>query len=513
MNYQPGGVAPQYRPGPQNNGGYGSITRRQINVSQLLLVETGTYNEQFRRPYETHLRGDTMNRMQNRVAASTPGAVTSTAIGSLAAEFVMPAAAPESRIDIVNGWDTRRMRFNMTVVIQTALGFKTSLILAGYTDHYGAVVAPTRHTLDPNMRFIINSILRVREVTERTPMGTMVNRSVIENSHLLSDMNYSGFMQPNRETRMRPEDVFTTMSLGVMAPVVGGGRVFDTRALNNGQTAKSSRSNNLSTSYATRIINGYAQAVITNDNDTHGSQEFTSILDKARSYVADSDPGEDEFLMALSQIRGNVVGNEFTWAELQRLDPNVDSVTVLQQAGEAYRQDYHVAGQTAYWNAADLETQRAHAITQEVCALMMEVAIPRMNFTVNNMGHLGQPTFTPVDVQGFVKADFSTLLQAFEVRLVHEVLNPMSMNNQLTYSIIAEMDVMGESRVQLSIDNGPFIPYVTPSFSDALLVPVVTANQHTAQRLSSDFQQLTNHLTQARSGIEYDTGSVNFNKL
>jgi hypothetical protein len=63
-------------------------------------------------------------------------------------------------------------------------------------------------------------------------------------------------------------------------------------------------------------------------------------------------------------------------------------------------------------------------------------------------------------------------------------------NNQIPFSMKVNCDLYGETVLDLSFDSRPFRQYVTPSFADALLTPLVTANPNHLAGVADDFNTL-----------------------
>lgn len=467
-------------PGNQLNG---------LNIVKLTMIETGTYNPMFRRPYETASPTRAIQVLQESTA-NMSGPVSAAGIAGIANEFLRPSAAPEAQIDIVNGWNEKRMRFVMEVQYRFATGTEITVMILGYTDHIGINVGT--HSVSPELRFYVNSVLHMRTTRHITPMGAQSYQTVVDNSHILANPNYdSPRMTGNQETRLRPEDVF---SLQTRAGLVDtGGFTMDIRSTNTRQAVKSRRSNNLATSYMADILTSFSNAKKTQSGDDGAAEAL--LLAGAREMAGEARISEDPFLNAIGNLRRMPPTNDFTWRELVSLDPTIENSSrmIVQFLGEAHRFDAHSVGSTAYWGAADKETQLATILMQSISALMMGVAITRIIFRVTNTGPMGEVLYATMDAKGFTTGDYSMLLDKFQVRLIHEVLNDISLNNAIPYTVEANMDLLGESMITLSYD-GPPVTYVSPSFGDALLVPVITSNPQLADNLASDFAHINDQI-------------------
>jgi len=94
------------------------------------------------------------------------------------------------------------------------------------------------------------------------------------------------------------------------------------------------------------------------------------------------------------------------------------------------------------------------------------------------------------DVVGFSTMDLTPYAQNFKMRLEQEVLRDLTFGNTMDFAIEMRADLLGETWISVSINSGPQIDYVVPSFADALTVPVLTSNPGLAVTLANDFNTL-----------------------
>lgn len=460
---------------------------RSFNITKLLIQETGTYNNQFRRVYNTTLQGHTLNAMAERLAGVSD--YQAPLFAGIANQFISPSATPEKQIDISNGWGERRMRFMMEIEIELYAGARIKEVILGWTSHMGVTTAGS---IDPRMEFYVNSTLQIRETIMRTPVGNQTYSSVIDNSHVLVDPTWSGVYTPNTDTRLRPEDVFTTMSRSHLG---GLGKVADARTMSMNNAVKSRRQNGSAANYMADILRSHKQASALEEA---GAAE-QEILMKARGFAQENVAAADYFLASISQLRGMGVSNVFQYQDLLTLDPNVNNNTVASILGATQRAGVHQAGLTADWGAADAETTAATVLSQSIPAIMMEVGLTNVAFRSTNQDIGGRMNTVFMDVRGFVNGDLSMQAQYLRDNLEQTILRDLTYNGQWTYALDMQIDLLGETWIKLSLNGGPFIDYVTPSFCDALSVPVLTNNQDGALQLANDFEMLATALSEASS--------------
>lgn len=483
---------------------------RRLKINQLIMVETGTYNPQFRRGYSTNVTGQTLDAINNRidgVSSFTPGLFS-----GIAGHIVRPNAAPESpnEINIPNGWGGRRFRFMMDVEHHPITGGVQREILTGFTEHNDGVIRSTE-AVDPRFMFYVSSTMTVESRAVATPLGRQSMNSVLETSQILVDNNW-GIRTDDHVTRMRPTDVYSIIQRSHLDPSTG---VVDTRTALSNQGVKSRRSNNLATAYTATLMDSYKNSWV--ETNQFGQSE-TNVLNSSRSRSLERTLGEDAFLQAISFIRNMPAGNMFTFGELMQLDPNVANPDVkrILFMGQAQLANTHMAGQSEGWQGADLCTSSANILSQNVIALMADLALTKCTFTATNRQFglnvmAGVPTtLTILNLRGLINGDLSQHGAALESRIRSEVLPDLSYNDTVDYYLEMTVDMFGDTTIRLSMSGGPMCDYVVPSFCDALLTPVMTGNQHQATQLAVDFSTIFSHIEECLTprGMSASFGSI-----
>jgi hypothetical protein len=435
-------------------------------------------------------------------------------LAGVANQIISPSATPEQAAGIIGGWGERRLRFMMEVENRFMAGGTSTIMVLGWTNYPG-IIFQTK-AIDPKMEFYVNSVVQVRQTIEQTPMGNQVYTNVAENAHILVDPSYVDAYTQNKTHRMRPEDVYATMTLNHLT---GLGDVMDTRTVLSQMPVASRRANAIAADYASSLLDNYKKAAADN---AFGVQQETDVLETARGYAQETPVSYNPFFQAMQKFRDGMVSNFFTWKDLQNFDPNVDAVTVVSVLGQTNHAaptlgGVHTAnaGISQDWGGSDRLTQVATILSQSVPALMMDLTLTQIAFTTTNRRILAgaMPMNLPLDTvspvstvianaEGFSSVDLKPYLQHFIMKLEHMILNDISFKNQIDFYIEMRADLLGETWIQISLEGGPVITYVTPSFADALMVPVITSNEDLNLQLSRDFEQVFHHLND-HTGMPY----------
>lgn len=464
-----------------------------LKIVRLVMQETGTYNTQYNRPYTTTMDGGTLNALTDRVMQSPTKRIDSSMLSGLTGCFIKPQANFESEVGIIAGWNERRIRFLLEIECNYATGGSTVQYIQGYTSFAGV---SNNASIAPDMVFYVNSVIQTRKTQRYTPLGAQVMENVIENSHVLANNNWQNMYQPGQQRLLRPQDIFSTMSLSHLPGNYEGngvGSVFDSRSTLRGEAQKSRRSNGLPSVYASSIIDSYA----TSTDMLDFAQDEMQLLDRSRGNVMEAIAATDPFLSALTSIHGKVVNNKFSYSDLQALDPNVVHVTNFAITGNTQRTNLHSAGLTANWNGSDRVTQAATILSQAVPAIMMDLMINQIVFQSSNYDLTGAMNTVIVSGRSFSNMDLSRNYELFKQRLEHEILNDLTFNNSESYAIEMRVDLLGETWLSIALGDNASYDFVTPSFCDNLFVPVITSNPENVTQIVGDFESLTQNIKEA----------------
>lgn len=468
--------------GMVNRNGFNQCV--QMNVGKLILQETGTYNPQYRRPYEMHADGVDIENIVNRISNHGDGQINGHLLSGAAGQILAPTAQIGSEIHIPQGWTEKRVRFVLEIHCQFTFS-NIIYYVQGYTNYVGM----THHNIAPDMIFTINSILGVTRTTVTTPTGMRVVDMPKESFQVLggqTQMQEPSFM-------MRPHDVFTGMHTEYIRNASGiddHHRMIDNRAKIRNDVHRSSRSYGLPTNYIANLVDRYTNATMLLEY----GQNNMDALSQARQSSMDPLLSENPFIRFISSQRGFGTSNTFTYSDLIKLDPGTDNVTTILVTPAAMQMQVHQTGQSEFWHGADRVTQVATIISQAVPAIMMELMISKIRFRATNHDIGGNVTFTPMDVKGLTNMDLTMNIMRFKERLISEVLFDMSFGNQEPYMLDMDIDMFGDTCIDINM-YGQQTRFVTPSFCDNLTVPVISGTEYQFNSLVNGFDTLLNQVT------------------
>lgn len=462
-------------------------------IHRALFVETGTYNDMSVRPYDTELDLHKVHQLQE---VTDYGRMTSAdAMSSIAGQILRPMAQGQGTVQIANGWDVPRLRFILEIEHPATNGMAAlHQIITGYTDYAGFHAGVGTVSIDPNMRLFFNNVMTLRAVEHHTSFGSQVRTNVADASHIIatSGLQTPGFGQPYQgPVTMRPMDVY-----GKMATAFLGDDTLDTRpSFAEGPVKKSKRGHGSASQYMSSVITAYEDTLSGNEGY---ADDYMRTMSKARTLVSDAPITQDLFLMEVNKRSSFCEGGSLTYAELCSIEPSLDyNAKVIPARSVASEGGYqqHNRGQSEYWTTPTTETVNATILSHSVPSIMMDLMLTRVAFVATNRTINGDYDVRIADARSFAQGvDLSPYLSTFQQRLRYEILQGLSCNNQLDFEITAMIDVLGETRITISMNGGPAYDFVTPSFCDALMSPVVANGGDVLEHISGDLTQLVDNL-------------------
>lgn len=472
--------------------------QKQSSVVSLLVQETGTYESQFKRPYQTNLNGDVYEKIIRSIEVNPSHKLAPNAIADYANEFIHPQSNPDGgEIFIPNGWQTRRLRFLLHIRTINYASQAIDQYIIGFTDVPGYSLSGH---LDPSMTFIINGVYTTVSVKMNTPTGYTGYNRLTDASHLLSNDGYEGVISDNQIYGLRPEDVYNNMHKNTLRDYTldQNDIVLDTRGILSHATIKSRRDNAIAPVYTSNLINNYVQSIeladrdISERNHEDPDAHYNTALEYAITSVQAPDISQDPFLSFIRARSGTMVCNRFTLIDLQAFDPNYINVTqFVSRSSSNYVDDLHIAGSGSSWTGSNVQTVFATTLSQSIPGYMLNYGFLKISFISTNYtnGSNIETSFS------FVRSFNNHLnnekeIESLTFRINNEILKALSYGGLISFSVEGTIDLMGETKLQISINGEPVELFVCPSFSDSLMAPVFTNNVNTVNHIAQDFSNI-----------------------
>lgn len=475
----------------------------RMRVRSFSLIESGSYGKQYFRPFEFTIDGETFNTLNNRIdhAVNGPaGEITSNVFTGLGNMLIKPTTQPQGNVDVPYGWDTKRYQFILTVDRETTFGVETSIVM-GYTDFSGIAGLGITNLnnsqkahVDPNMRFIINSISRVRNTSPNTPMGTApIGRSVINISHVHANADYISALAQN-QFLISPANVLINSGMGITDETGAA----TNNAAEIGQSAVFSRVQDTSpVAFMHKLLGGYFNEA---SAGSHGNT-VQEIMGSAAEKLSIDDPMSDPFIYAInkySEYSGYGTTNSFNLAALLKIDPNAEAIMNIHQLRTDARSALPSNGYSEDWGITSKNSQVAVMINSIVSSLMMEFGLQTLFFNATNMTMSGQPEIVITNAQGFSNIQVGHLLPRVRDRILGELIMNVTFNGAMKFTIGAEVRLWGESGISVGFEGEAPTPYVVPSFADALYAPNTAPQARFLNSIASNFVTMKEQLIDKR---------------
>lgn len=451
-----------------------------MRLTKLELIEVGDLEEQYRRPFEFNTDGDILQKIEGLVR-SNAGRLSSDLFISTASDALrLSSDVEEVGIGGRSGrraWKENRYRFIAHVDLENynrGDRVATRAIVIGYTDR-----ADLSHndTVADDLEMYVNSIAIVRDVERRDKRGRVYTQTKLVDSQqaLLGDLDFDA---GNVEYMMRPFDLFNTVDSH--RDTGRSDDSIDFRCLFQYGVELTDRNTNSSNRYLSRVVQADRQGAMnmeTYSNDILDQSREVEAADILRPQRVDS----NLFLKALASRTGYGDNNFFEYRDLvpftdRRNLKDLDAVTYVWPMARN-----RFSFESEEWHGASPETMAAMQVCHAVPIIMLNCLFSAVEFTVSNRhGYDNRVEFILNDMASYVGPDFNDrrVLDLFENRIVEEVFNPISLNGYMDVEIKVSSEVGGMTRIELEIDDGPMVPYVFPSFADAMISPVITRDKN-----------------------------------
>lgn len=473
--------------------------KQHIQILSMLMAVDRGYNPQFLRPYETTGTGDAVNLIRERVdfAMGQARAITGGLIGNAASGFVTPQADPGQAVMMPNGWGTARFIFFMEVAVSDELGGRSREIIQGWTEH--ADISYSGRP-DPNMRFVVNSITRLKDQQQYNRHGGLDTLSRVTDAfHIVNNDQWDSIetlSNPNVPTyqSMRPGDVYKYIN---SHNHLSGSQYLDMNTTMGLAPRASRRSNGLASQYAGTLINGWVSAASASMFDVGGAEMYSN----AAGLVLERSVNEDPFMNALAQINNRSVSKTFTLNELFMMDPAIANndprfhCFTGRDAAMVTNVQPHDPGNMMPWHGVDKETQSASIIVNGLPTMMIEAGIGELAVVCTNLD-AGGPMISCQRAVGIAKQEVGHYVMGIQARIQAELLDHISYHNQIGYFIEIHANLMHATRVVIQLENNPAVEFSSPTFCDALMSPVITTDPTRLGQVASDFDSMLESVVQ-----------------
>lgn len=500
----------------------GNSGNTRINVESFIAVQTGTYQEQWARPFKSKVDD---NVIKGLVTATRGGMnLGAASVQEIACDVITPQAEVEGQVNIAHGFRSRRFRCLLTVCESHPFieGTTTRRVFYGYSDHCDA----SMNYLDPNMRIYLNSETIIAEAIRNTVNGPQRQASIVASNQIISPMEPTQINQGNglfaraSSFLIRPEDNFNLMQTNLVAQNLNASGMFpglvdtsyDHRSMvgEGGQFKYSMRRDTSPTRYLSNSLAAYQHAVQeSKDNHINAGDSFNSdmqskevVYGEASAACRNHDIHRNTFLQVLNDNSSYMEKGYVTFGELCKLFPEMynnqgrDVTQFAMDDGRSIRK-VTMAEDSQVWSGADYTSIGASLLAQAIPSIMMDTFFRSFSFAVTNGSGKNKYVFEPHPdackaIVGGI--DMTQYIIEFERRLRVDVLNNITRGNELPFKISMYSDLVGDSIIDICIGNNHVERFVAPTFADSLFSPVITRDRNAAGNIANDLTWLVSNV-------------------
>lgn len=516
------------------NSGRAAINFEGISLLSVTLVETGTYDPEYLRPYVVSANRDDINRFAD-VVDEEHGKVGIASVAGLAGRIMHYSNRVDQRdlIDIENGWNEKRFSYIIEVVESQMdendifnPDKELVTLISGYTDRMD-VAAPTsvnrgRRDVDlfiaGDTEFFVTNVRRI----ERT------RRRIKTDNQLIVPSYYNNSYRNNQRDlfTVRPKDVFTNENVNNI--IDRNSRDNDImRIVNNnkltGSQARPSRSVNLApASYLATSVNAlYSSSVRNHQRDHFGgltediSRSEHVYRDAKAAIKEDTGYEPNSFLYMLRKKTNFLKDSIFTWSELGSLfgRRELEDITKIYGSSPIQTDDNRQAraGDGAGWDNNENSGRNAVFATvlkQTLPGYALESMIYVCRIQASNilsrtqeMDAVGGALVTVSNVVFAAKLsqrEQEDLIRQFEENIALHILRDLSLDNAIDYDIVVELDWRFDSFIEVSIENGRWLEFPVGGFANSLSSPIVTSSQQTTELIGGELKSIINNILDGR---------------
>jgi hypothetical protein len=440
---------------------FGSMRKIEYKVTNCLLVPTGQYKDIYIRPVNVELNTRQLQTVEETIKRKLQmNDLKMEAVDMLGASDILKPGEAIRKAEIIGGWQQERFIFLLTIeYLDPYLNTWVVLYLTGFTDFPNA--NPNTGTVDDNMLLIPNTVIQlVRVQTETGPR--LKPMSIYSIEYFPQQGTYTIHEEQIERDLfvLKPQDAIefiNNINIGLDSVPMSA----DVNKVAN----VVNRNHLIPTYHITETINALTNGFLLTDN--YMDTEKTLNIASATKTTISSIP----FFMDLERKFGRNANFAFPIGYLKQLDPSFQPVILNTDPS---LQNISIPGILTTTDTEDtassiLEAKISVLARDAVSTLIAKYMLLEIGFSFTNTGPGGQFIFTPYMARGVVpNVDTAFLVERFRIEFENLVVPSLTFNNQVAIKIDVIASVVGDTRIAVSVNNGPEVPFRYPTFADSL---------------------------------------------
>lgn len=497
-------------------------------ILRIILMETGTYNPEYFRPYATSLNSSSIDEISDLVDENGPGKLRADDLSGAVGRIMRmrSSVTDDDLVDIEEGWDSPRLAFMIEVAEERHNEFSNRAdeeivtTISGYTNACDLVETPRSDYGDiapaPDLEFFVTAVHNETRETRRIALSDQI----------VSPQYYKGYEHlDNRRSlyTLRPRDLMNTETARESTPVGARSAIASNHL--SGNMPKASRTSNLLPShYLASSINAIISGETQREGllDSYGNHDpdrrvdRKSVFTKAASVLRENSPTAHNSFLYLIKRSSNTYGtrNTFLWEDLEDLfGQEVRRTTKYYKRGTVQRESgarrslYAEHGESTSWDDESnggYNAIIATAVKQALPGIALMYGIYACRIDASNINVYESDDDIAgalIDVDNVI---FTSKLQTqneeyyrideFKHQVANHILRGASIDNTVPYDLVVELDWRADSFITVGIDGGEMLEFSTASYTNALTSPIITNDRDATMDIVADFQNIVRNI-------------------
>lgn len=460
-----------------------------MKVLRLIFRQTGTYNDQYHRPYES----DFSDRIGRELADITRGGmdIAPSVLAGVAGRVIRPSSTVGEIAAIGGGWDQRRFLFIMEVEVQSTRTSRKVEVITGVTNYDGITRSKN---IDEKMELQFTSAFTVQQIKALGANGAEWSGAIHNPIQILNQSkpaSYSPNHASNGTISMRPEDLFVrqTRNEEIDDLARSHGYVDMRSGFSRGPLKASRRSNTQAPLYLSTTLKAHRDS---DETDFISEKDDTDRFIEARGMVREMSLENNAILTQL-QVDTDIMTNGFvTYGELLDANPDLDKIAdvYLMPANTGHRR-----GDTDGWSGGDTATVASVIISNAVPTILMSCMYTDIRFTATNDTRDGSFVVKVSNLIPFVpEADIHEHFDLMLRKIENELLRDLALNNEIILKIDVRCSIYEDTEIFISVDGGAESHFVYPTMCDSLISPIITDNIQHLDLLAKDIGDIASSM-------------------
>lgn len=469
-----------------------------LRLMKLVLIPTRRegYRNVYQRSFDVYARADDIASVERMLSTPTQkinSKLSEVAIANELSNVVTLSTMPTDKkpVDIVNGWGTERLRFLLEVE-EDKQGLTEISYIQGYTEYSDLSMTGK---IDPAMKFYINSICVVNKIFTPTGPTILPSRQFNVITDTTGRLTYQEIENNNNDRLIRPKDIMEDI---LTMQMFGGDFTNITNTTGNISCGvnTSSKINNDPINYLAKTMNGFLKG----KSLSSISYETNDVLKAASANLSEPEISRVGFIQELHRLTHVIQSTVFDASVLEAIDPTIGSRTFIVPAKNSTN-SYCESTYTTDMNFMDttdtsellnptVENLKAASIVFSVNSMMADNLLSRIDLSLTNNTFDGHLIVTPLNGNSLMDGVDQMSYIERTCNQIETMLGPsLTDHGQTLITAYVSSELIGDTTISISVNNGPYIVFRYPIFADSSFAPVIT-NAATKEDTKSAFENL-----------------------